>query len=291
MAKVLDDIRVGNISVSPVVDDAHTLFDALHLFPDATEESLAAEFSWMLPRFYDPASKCFKSVVQGFVFSAGGKTVLVDTCVGNDKPGRPRPEWTNAKFPFLDNLARAGVQPKDVDVVLCTHLHVDHSGWNTRLDNGRWVPTFPNAEYLTNATELAALERRRDHGPAFYRHLYEDSMLPVLKSGQAVTVGMDHKVAAGVALEPSPGHTPGHVSVRIGEGKDSAVAIGDMMHHPIQAVHPDWNSRHCEIPELARATRREFLERIADTGVWVLPGHFAPCRAKRHAENFRFDFG
>ena len=291
MAKVMDDIRVGDVTIAPVVDDAHTRFVALNLFPDATEESLAAEFSWMLPDFYDPATKAFKSVVQGFVFQAGGKTVLVDTCVGNDKPGRSNPRWTNAKFPFLENLAAAGVAPKDVDVVLCTHLHVDHCGWNTRLDNGKWVPTFPNAEYLTNAAELAGLERKRDQGPPMFKQLYEDSMLPVLKSGQAVTVAMDHKVTAGVALEPSPGHTSGHISVRIGEGKSAAVAIGDMMHHPIQAVHPEWNSRHCEIPDLARKTRREFLERIADTGAWVLPGHFAPCRARCHGEAFRFDFG
>jgi glyoxylase-like metal-dependent hydrolase (beta-lactamase superfamily II) len=286
----IDSIQVGDITIAPVVDDGYTRFDALHLLPDATDENLAAEFSWMVPRFYDPASKCFKSVVQGFVFRAAGKNVLVDTCVGNDKAGRPRPEWTNAKFPFLENLLQAGFKPADIDVVLCTHLHVDHAGWNTRLENGRWVPTFANAEYLTNKVELEALEKRRDHGPAFYKNLYADSVLPILQSGQAVTVGIDHKLSAGVALEPSPGHTPGHVSVRVGTGADSAIVIGDMIHHPIQALHPHWNSRHCEIPELARRTRREFLERVADTAAWVLPGHFDPCRVKRHGDVFRFSF-
>jgi len=286
----MDAIRIGDIAVAPVVDDANTLFEVFHFYPDATKEALEAEYGWMVPRHFDPQEGNLLCRTQGFVLRSGGKNILIDTCVGNDKPGRPRPTWTNAKFPFLDNLARAGFAPDDIHAVLCTHLHVDHAGWNTRLDNGKWVPTFPNAEYLTNETEMRALERRRDHGPPFYRHLYDDSVLPVIRSGQVVNVQMDHIVSDGVALEPSPGHTPGHVCVRVASGKDAGVAIGDMMHHPIQAVHPDWNSRHCEDQPLARKTRRQFLERMADTGAWVLPAHFEPCRVARHDAAFRLEF-
>ena len=290
MTQATQVIHVGDISISAVVECDSTLFGALDLFPDATEASLSAESAWMVPSLYDPDSKAFKSLVQGFVFRADGKTVLVDTCVGNDKPGRSRPDWTLAKFPFLENLAGAGYSPEDIDVVLCTHLHLDHTGWNTRLDNGRWVPTFPNAEYLSNAVELAALEKRRA-GSAVNRLVYEDSILPVIQSGQLSTVAMDHRLSGSVALEPSPGHTAGHVSVRVSAGGESAVAIGDMMHHPIQALHPDWNSRHCEDPAQARKTRRAFLEQVADTGTWILPAHFAPCRACRDGKAFRFNLG
>ena len=281
-------VKVGEILVSAVVDDASTRFDALDFFPDATEQSLADEFSWMLPELYDPASKALKSVVQAYVFKSGGKNVLVDTCVGNDKPGRPRPEWTKAHFPFIENLAAAGFEPADIDVVLCTHLHLDHAGWNTRLENGNWVPTFRNAEYLSNDAELASLKSRGTAGSLVNQLLYQDSVLPVINSGQLSTVSMDHGVCGGVALEPSPGHTAGHVSVRISSGGDTAIAIGDMIHHPIQAVHPEWNSRHCELPDVARKTRREFLERVADTETRILPAHFAPCCARREGGAFRF---
>ncbi len=283
-------IRVGDIAIAPVVDDAETRFEAATFYPDATPEALGAEFGWMVPRHFEPETGSLVCVTQGFVFRAGGKTILVDTCVGNDKPGRSNPRWTMAKFPFLENLAAAGFKPEDIDVVLCTHLHVDHAGWNTRLDNGAWVPTFPNARYLANATEMAAAERRRDRGPNFYKLLYEDSILPVIKAGQVETVAMDHKVSDYVALEPTPGHTAGHVAIRVGEGAECAFCIGDMMHHPIQAAHPEWNSRHCEDQPLARKTRRDFLDRVADTGNWVLPAHFAPCKASRAGENFRFEF-
>ena len=283
-------IRVGDIAVSPVVDDAGTLFEAATFYPDATPEAFQAEYGWMVPRHYDPEKGNLRCVTQGFVFRAGGKNILVDTCVGNDKPGRSNPRWTMAKFPFLENLAAAGFKPEDIDVVLCTHLHVDHTGWNTRLENGAWVPTFPNARYLTNATEMAAFERRRTQGPAFYKLLYEDSILPVIKSGQIEQVAMDHAVTGHVALEPTPGHTAGHVAVRVGEGRETAFCIGDMMHHPIQAVHPEWNSRHCEDKPLAAKTRRDFLSRVADTGNWVLPAHFAPCQASRAGDAFRFEF-
>ncbi len=281
-------VQVGDILVSVVVEDAQTRFDALKFFPDATEQSLAAEFSWMLPELYDPSLKALKSVVQAYVFKSGGKNVLVDTCVGNEKPGRQKPEWTNANFPFIENLAAAGFEPEDIDVVLCTHMHLDHAGWNTRLENGIWVPTFRNAEYLSNDAELASLKARGAAGSLVNQLLYQDSVLPVVNSGQLRMVTTDHGVCGGVALEPSPGHTAGHVSVRISSGADTAIATGDMIHHPIQAVHPDWNSSHCELPDVARKTRRDFLERVADTRTRILPAHFAPCCAKREGAAFRF---
>jgi glyoxylase-like metal-dependent hydrolase (beta-lactamase superfamily II) len=152
------------------------------------------------------------------------------------------------------------------------------------------VPTFPNAEYLTVRAELDNLKKKRAAGDDQHRALYDDSVLPVIESGQIVMVEPDHALAEGVRLEPSPGHTPGHVSVRMTSGGEEAVAIGDMLHHPIQGIHPDWNSRACEDPELARRTRLDFLERTADSAVAVLPAHFDPSLVERDGAAFRFVF-
>ena len=245
----MNEIRVGDISVVPVLENNQVLWDVARLFPDATQDLLDAESGWMEPAGYDGANRRMIGCVQSFVFEAGPKTVLVDTCVGNGKQGRPRPDWNNGNWPWLENLSEAGYRPGDIDFVLCTHLHADHTGWNTRLDGGRWVPTFPNAQYLTSGIEMDALQRRIKELP-WYRLLYEDSVLPMVETGQSVLVDMDHKIMDGVQFEPSPGHTPGHVSVRIGSGQHTAVAIGDMIHHPIQALYPDWSSGFCEDPSL-----------------------------------------
>ena len=283
-----DTIRVGEIEVARVVESHGPMFAAETFFPDATPEALEAEYDWLLPDLFDPGSNRYVSCIQGFVFRTGARNVLIDTCVGNDKTGRRRDDWNGGRWPYLENLARAGFRPEEIDVVMCTHLHVDHAGWNTRLDNGRWSPTFPNADYLMTADELAALDDRRENAHPQYRALYEDSVLPVIESGQSVAVSMEHEIDDCVRLEPSPGHTPGHVSVRIESGGALAVATGDMIHHPIQAVHPDWNSFACEDKHLARDTRRAFLERYCETGAWVLPAHFDPFRIARRGDVFRF---
>ncbi len=284
-------IQIGEICVSTVLEDDRTLFEADDFFPDATPEALAAEYAWMAPDLFDTDTNCLICTVQGYVFEANGRKVLVDTCVGNDKEGRRRPAWNKANFPWLDNLQAAGFAPADIDIVLCTHLHVDHVGWNTRLENGQWVPTFPNAQYLTTRVELDSLENRRDHGAPFFKLLYEDSMLPVIKSGQSVIVDPDHEVTSGVRLRPMPGHTPGHTALAINSGEATALCIGDAMHHPIQAVHPDWNSQHCDLPEQARRTRRQLLGEVADTRTWVLPAHFDPCHVTRRDAEYWIDFG
>ena len=287
----MNDIDVGAILVKPVIENERALFVAENFVPDSTPEAIAAERSWMEPRFRDPETGDLVLTVQSYVFETGGRTILIDTCVGNHKQGRNRESWNGGNWPWLENLQAAGYAPDDIDIVLCTHLHVDHAGWNTRLIDGRWAPTFPNAEYLTARDEMASIEHKRVHGHSQYKFLYDDSVLPVIESGQSVLVESDHKVTDGVRLEPSPGHSPGHVSIRVASREDEAVAIGDMMHHPIQALYPHWNSRACEDAEGARRTRREFLERTADTDVTVLPGHFPPGRVRRAGAAFKFDFG
>ncbi len=285
----MNEIRIGGLTISRVIEDDRTLFEPSFL-PDSMPDAIAAERGWMGERFFDDASGCFVLVVQGYVVRGGGRTILIDTCVGNHKEGRRRDSWNGGNWPWLENLAAAGVAPEDVDTVVCTHLHVDHAGWNTRLVDGSWVPTFANAEYLTVQAELDSIEQKRDAGQAQYRALYDDSVLPVIESGQIVMVEPDHAITSGVGLEPSPGHTPGHVSVCMVSGGEQAVAVGDMLHHPIQGIHPDWNSRACDDPDLARRTRRDFLERAADGGFAVLPAHFDPAQVERAGDAFRFAF-
>ena len=286
----MNEIMVGRLRIARVVEDDRALFEPATFFPDSTPAAIARERGWMGERFFDEASGCFVLGVQSYVVRAGGRTILIDTCVGNDKQGRRRESWNGGNWPWLENLAAAGVRPEDVDTVVCTHLHVDHAGWNTRLVDGRWVPTFPNAEYLTVQAELDSLEQKRAAGDSQYRNVYDDSVLPVIESGQIVMVEPDHALTDGVCLEPSPGHTPGHVSVRMVSDGEAAVVIGDMLHHPIQGPHPHWNSMACEDPELARRTRIDFLERTADSGIAVLPAHCDPDLVARAGETFRFTF-
>ena len=174
--------------------------------------------------------------------------------------------------PFLDKMAAAGFAPESIDTVLCTHLHIDHVGWNTRLVDGRWLPTFPNARYLFGRIELAHWSATHD---AEERQLLADSVQPVIDAGLADPVECDHVITSEVLLEPTPGHTPGHVSVRIRSGGEEAVITGDLMHHPIQCCEPDWSVHFDVEPQQARATRRAFFEGQSNRRVLVLGTHFA----------------
>jgi glyoxylase-like metal-dependent hydrolase (beta-lactamase superfamily II) len=189
---------------------------------------------------------------------------------------------------FLDDLRAAGVDPGSVDLVLCTHLHVDHVGWNTRLAGGRWVPTFPRARHLFTRREWEHWSAERDPDT---RRIMDDSVAPVLDAGLAQLVDVDHRISDELWLEPTPGHTPGHVSVRLRSGDAEAVITGDLMHHPVQMAEPDWGSHFDSDLEEARKTRRAFCERYADTPVMILGTHFnhpTAGRVTRHGSTWRF---
>jgi glyoxylase-like metal-dependent hydrolase (beta-lactamase superfamily II) len=233
-------------------------------------------------RFSDVDKGLLRMSFHSFVVRTPQGTLLVDTCVGNHKERRMLPEWHQQEFPYLDRLAQAGLTPADIDFVCCTHLHGDHVGWNTRLDNGRWVPTFPNARYLFADTEIAYWERLHEQEPAnMYRQVWDDSVLPVLVSGQAERVDSEAEILSGVRLRPAPGHTPGNVVIELDDGKVCAVMTGDVVHHPVQIERPDWCSNFDDDQERARLTRRALLERLADTDTLMLPAHFAAPSAVR----------
>lgn len=221
-----------------------------------------------------------------FALAVGGRRILVDTGCGNHKPrtGIGADLFGNLDTPFLDRLRAAGFAPASIDTVVCTHLHVDHVGWNTRLEGDRWVPTFPNARYVFVDRDFEHWARQDEemHAAAF-----ADSVRPIAEAGLADLVPQDHVICDEVRLEPTPGHTPGHASVRITSGGASAVITGDMVHHPLQLAAPERSSFADTDPVLATATRREFVDRYADSGTLVFGTHFSPTGGLLHRDGVR----
>ena len=272
----MDQVQLGDITIDKVVESAGPIFEPDFLFPDATPDAMAAERDWLAPQFVDPASGRLIMSFHSYVVRTAHHTIVVDSCVGNDKERPARDFWHRLKTPYLDRYAGLGVDPADVDFVMCTHLHVDHVGWNTRLENGRWVPTFPNARYLFAREEYehwAALQKANPDEPVNHGS-FEDSVLPVIEAGQADLVAMDHALDDQVSLTPAPGHTPGNVALNLAGAARGAVLCGDTIHHPVQLAHPEWSSRFCDDPDVSRGSRRALIERIADTGTLLMPAHF-----------------
>jgi len=280
------DLEVGRLRIGTVVETAGPTRPTW-LFPSATPEGLDRHRAWLAPHFLDAEGRLLQSV-HTFVVKSPDLTVLVDTCIGNDKDRGGRRPFHMLRTGFLDTLRAAGVAPEAVDVVICTHLHVDHVGWNTRLDDGRWVPTFPRARYLFARREWEHWTSEDDDGT---RRIMADSVAPVLDAGLAELVSMDHQVTDEIRLEPTPGHTPGHVSVRLASRGADAVITGDLMHHPVQIAEPTWQTSFDTDAVEAHKTRRAFCARYADRPVTVLGTHFHHPTAGRivsHRDAWRF---
>lgn len=286
-------IKIGNFEVSRVVEEAGPFFEPDFLFPDATPAAMEALRPSLEPRLLDPGTGLLVMSFHTFVIRGPHHTILVDTCIGNDKERPQRPGWHHKKGPFLSRLREAGVAPDAVDFVLCTHLHADHVGWNTRLEKGRWVPTFPNATYLFAERELnhwrEAHEANPDDPPN--HGSYADSVLPVMEAGRGRLVAEDENIAEGLRLAPAPGHTPGNVVLHL-EGKGArGVMSGDVFHHPVQIAHPEWSSRFCSDPLQSAETRGNLLEEVADTPTWLFPAHFpTPTAGRVIRENGAYAF-
>ena len=266
-------LTIGDVTVTRVVELDRSSFEIGAMLPESTPERIAAQRDWMGPELLDPVTGVHKACIQSYVLRTPWHTVVIDTCVGNDKPRNGVPAWHMRRGTYLSDLAAAGVKPEDVDMVICTHLHVDHVGWNTRLEGGRWVPTFPRARYVIVREEFEFWKREGETGREEFG-LIDDSVMPVVETGMADLVANDHVIDDRLRLEPAPGHTPAHVCVRLTTPAGQAIFTGDMMHRPIQVAEPEWNSRFCDDAELARKTRRGFLERHADADVIVLAAHF-----------------
>ena len=268
--------KLGEFEISRVIEIEEPFLDPQIFFPDSTPDVVEANADWLMPHYMDPESGRIILAIQSYILRTARHTIVVDTCVGNDKPRPARPAWDRMNGPFLADMAAAGVPPEAVDFVLCTHLHVDHVGWNTRLKDGRWVPTFPNAKYIFARKEYEFWETRHREGTEGpVPNVYDDSVLPVMQAGQAVLVDMDHQIDDGIWFEPAPGHTEGNVVVNLSSGDHRAVLSGDVIHHPLQLIRPEWSSRACEDKVLSATTRRALIERYADTDTLIAPAHFA----------------
>jgi glyoxylase-like metal-dependent hydrolase (beta-lactamase superfamily II) len=257
------------------VIEVETITSPRFLFHDldkAGVTKLAARDSWLAPSFVDERGYLLQRI-QCLVIDLDGTRIAVDTCVGNDKV-RANPGWNKLQLPFLDDMTAAGFPPESIDVVICTHLHVDHVGWNTNFVDGRWVPTFPQARYVFAEPELDYWQRTAypDDDPIF-----GDSVRPILDAGLADLAPVDHEVCSGVRFDSTPGHTPGHVSVVIESGGERAVITGDMIHTPVQIAEVDMSSAFDFDQRAAAQTRREFLTRYRDDALvigthWGGPG-------------------
>ncbi|PXW25761.1 MBL fold metallo-hydrolase [Paraburkholderia caballeronis] len=260
--------------------------------PALDRERFAQHFPWMVPTHYDPVNDKLITSNHSWLIRTGTHTILLDSCAGNHKERPWLPRFHQLDVPFLERLRAAGSSPDDIDIVLCTHLHTDHVGWNTQLVDGRWVPTFPNAKYLFSRIENehwdSSIGERRTQNPGRVA-VYDDSVLPVIQSGQAVLLDGAHAIDDKLLVEPAPGHTPGHIILKLSDAGKSGVFCGDVIHHPIQLYEPTWNTRFCERPEEALVTRRRVLEGCVEKRSLLFPTHFAaPHVAEVEAEGAAF---
>jgi len=263
---------IGQMTIESILEFSSADFDPLTFFPETTPEDWDRHRRWMEPSALEPNSGLLILTMQSFLVRTRHHTILIDTCVGDHKPRPARPSWNQMQLgTFLPNLAAAGVSPEQVDYVMCTHLHWDHVGWNTQLRDGRWVPTFPNATYIFSEKEVEAWKHVPEEIPT--EHL-TDSVLPVIAAGQAKLVSSDFALDDEVWLEPSPGHTPDHMSVGLASQGARAVITGDLIHSPVQCLEPQWIMRADFDPEQAKVTRRAFLEKYCETDVLVCATHF-----------------
>lgn len=244
------------------------------LFPGATLAVLDQHRAALDGVHVDWASQTVLLAVQSHLVRAGGKTILIDTCVGEHKQRPLRPDWHDrASTRYLANLKACGCTPDDVDIVMCTHLHADHVGWNTRLENGRWVPTFPNARYLMSAREVEQRAKEAKARPEANHGSYQDSVQPVLERNLADFVEAGDEIVEGGTILPLPGHTPGQIGLEFQASAGTDVFCGDAIHSPAQVFRPEWSSGFCHDKTQAAATRRALIERAAAENLRLVPAH------------------
>jgi glyoxylase-like metal-dependent hydrolase (beta-lactamase superfamily II) len=282
-------IALGDFTIRKFVESTGNMGVPAGVFGGLGGERLVALRKAMDPRCGDPASALFYFSMHSFVLQTGSRTILIDTCNGNGKHRTGvMAGMSMLNHDYLGNLARLGLKPEDIDVVLCTHLHGDHVGWNTRLENGAWVPTFANARYLMSEIDVEFYGSLPPEHPqyALTRESFDDSVLPVLASGQAELIRtghvVEHEVGNGVWLEGCPGHTPGNMVIHAQSGRGPhAIFTGDVFHHPVQIQDVNLHINVDADPGTAVATRQRFVDAYADTDTILLAAHFPEPTAGR----------
>ncbi len=291
----MSTMSVGSCQVSRIEEMLTPGFDPKFLLPDFDPAIFDEHPALKAANFWHAGLGKVMSSMHSWLIRSGERIILIDTGCGNHKT-RALPLFERfhmLNLPFLDNLAAHGVRPDDVDLVICTHLHIDHVGWNTQLVDGRWVPTFPNARYVFGRREY---EHWRTPGAGLSKlpenaDVIADSVMPVVEAGLAEFVDHGARILDGIEVEDAPGHTAGQMMVKLTSGRDAVVFSGDCIHQPLQVFRPDWNSRFCEDPEAARATRRGLLDYCADRNAIIMPAHFGAPHAgfvERSGDSWRF---
>jgi glyoxylase-like metal-dependent hydrolase (beta-lactamase superfamily II) len=287
---------LGDVEISRVVEWRAAFAPTGELVPGAGPALWEAHRDQLAPDHWDPGSDRAVVALQTWILRVAGLTVLIDPGVGNgrERPGNPLFHMRDGDLP--GRLERDGLRAEDVDIVVNTHVHADHVGWNTRAADGEWVPTFPNARYLIPAADDAYFGPAGGYGGGVHpvdRLLYEDSVAPVHRAGQAELWEGAHRVGDHITLEAVPGHTPGSSVLRVESGGERAVFVGDLLHSPVQILGPGCSSCFCLDPREAAAGRRRVLGRAADRGELVVPAHFGGAGALevRHAHGGGFAFG
>ncbi len=266
--------RFGDFSVDRLVELEFPAFVAREFFPACTAEELAEGQKRLGPLI--TAGGDLLMSFHSFILRTPKHTILIDTCCGNDKPRPGRPAFDMIKTNYIADLAAAGVKPEQIDYVMCTHLHWDHVGWNTRLVDGRFVPTFPNAKYIIAKREYDYWDAMYAKGDRNNMHVlsFEDSVLPIKRAEQAVLVADDFELEKGLTLEPCPGHTPGLVVINIEGGGKRGVFTGDAIHHQLQLLFPHLSCRADTDMVQSTTTRRALMEKHAESGAVIMPAHF-----------------
>jgi glyoxylase-like metal-dependent hydrolase (beta-lactamase superfamily II) len=275
--------NVGKVKITKIVELEMT-GSTRFILPLATNEEIR-KLPWLIPDFANEEGR-LKMSIHSLVVETPSRRIVVDTGLGNDKEGRKVPTWNNRKDAFLETMTSAGFSPDSIDTVLCTHLHVDHVGWNTKLAGGKWVPTFGNARYVFGKTEYEHWRDYRDEPDKVA--VFNDSVKPIVDAGKAELVAGDAMLADEITLIPTPGHSPGHISIHIKSDGEEGLLTGDVAHHPCQMAHLDWSSTADSDPVQSTVTRRELFSRFADTPTLVIGGHFNAGHIRRDGDAFKF---
>jgi glyoxylase-like metal-dependent hydrolase (beta-lactamase superfamily II) len=267
--------NIGNISVTRVEEGLGLSSVGPEVFlTNFDSETFQSHHEWLSPIHYNPEANRLVSSIHSWVIRSKNQVILLDTCSGNHKNRPFNKRFHQLDTPYIARLRAAGVAPEEVDIVMCTHLHTDHCGWNTQLKDGRWIPTFPNAKYLFSKEENDRWKPKPGIDPV--NEVYQDSVSPVIQAGQAVLLDGAHEIDTQLVTEPAPGHTIGHMILKAGGGDDRAVFCGDAVHHPIQIFEPTWNTKFCENQAQAFSTRMSILEYCVESQALLFPTHFAP---------------
>jgi glyoxylase-like metal-dependent hydrolase (beta-lactamase superfamily II) len=275
--------NVGRVKITKIVE-LETVGSTRFILPQASKEEVQ-NLPWLIPHFATEEGR-LKMSIHTLVVETPSRRIVVDTGLGNDKQGRTVPTWNMRNTPFLETMTKAGFPPDSIDTVLCTHLHVDHVGWNTRLERGRWVPTFEKARYLFGQAEY---EYWRDHSTEPDKAaIFHDSVKPIMDAGKADLIAGDAPICDEITLIPTPGHSPGHMSVQIRSDGEEGLLTGDVAHHPCQMAHLDWSSTADSDPVQSIKTRGELFARFADSSVLVIGGHYDAGYIEHDGKAFKF---